>query len=94
MSDNLYNIEPQEFAILERHEVGNCITYVLEPISKPSCCPDCQDTNFIQHGINQRKARDLNEFNKLVGIVIKGHRYRCSRSRGLLPASQEDNASP
>ena len=77
MSDNLYNIEPKEFKVLERHEVGNCITYVLEPISKPTCCPDCQDTNFIQHGITSRKARDLNEFNKLVGLVIKGHRYRC-----------------
>ena len=77
MSDNLYNIEPKEFKVLERHEVGNCITYVLEPISKPTCCPDCQDTNFIQHGVQSRKARDLNEFNKLVGLVIKGHRYRC-----------------
>lgn len=77
MSDSLYNIEPKEFKVLERHEVGDSITYVLEPIIKPTCCPDCQDTNFIQHGINQRKARDLNEFNKLVGIVIKGHRYRC-----------------
>ena len=77
MSDNLYNIEPKEFKVLERHEVGNSITYVLEPISKPTCCPDCQDTNFIQPGITSRKARDLNEFNKLVGLVIKGHRYRC-----------------
>ena len=77
MSDSLYNIEPKEFKVLERHEVGDSITYVLEPIIKPTCCPDCQDANFIQHGINQRKARDLNEFNKLVGIVIKGHRYRC-----------------
>ena len=49
MSDNLYNIEPKEFKVLERHEVGDSITYVLEPIIKPTCCPDCQDTNFIQH---------------------------------------------
>lgn len=75
--DNLYNIEPKEFKVLERHEVGNCITYVLEPIEKPSNCPNCQDANIVQHGINQRKVRDLNEFNKLVGLVIKGHRYRC-----------------
>ena len=75
--DNLYNIEPKEFKVLERHEVGNCITYVLEPTEKPSTCPDCQDTNIVQHGINQRKVRDLNEYNKLVGLVIKGHRYRC-----------------
>lgn len=75
--DNLYNIEPKEFKVLERHEVGNCITYVLEPTEKPSNCPNCQDTDIVQHGINQRKVRDLNEFNKLVGLVIKGHRYRC-----------------
>jgi transposase len=75
--DTLYNIEPKEFKVLERHEVGNCITYVLEPTEKPSNCPDCQDTNIVQHGINQRKVRDLNEYNKLVGLVIKGHRYRC-----------------
>ena len=42
--DNLYNIEPKEFKVLERHEVGNCITYVLEPTEKPSNCPNCQDT--------------------------------------------------
>lgn len=77
MSDKLYNIEPKEFKVLERNELGNSITYTLEPINRPLYCPECHGTNFIQHGINQRKARDLNEFGKLVGLVIKGHRYRC-----------------
>ena len=77
MSDRLYNIEPKEFRVLERNEVGNSITYTLEPINRPLYCPDCHGTNFIQHGVNQRKARDLNEYGKLVGLVVKGHRYRC-----------------
>ena len=77
MSDKLYNIEPKEFKVLERHEVGNSITYVLEPITKPTECPNCHDTNFIQHGVKTRKVRDLNEFGKLVGLIINGHRYRC-----------------
>ena len=47
MSDKLYNIEPKEFKVLERHEVGNSITYVLEPITKPTECPNCHDTNFM-----------------------------------------------
>ena len=77
MSDKLYNIEPKEFKVLERHEVGNSITYVLEPITKPTECPNCHDTNFIQHGVKTRKVRDLNEFGKLVGLIVNGHRYRC-----------------
>lgn len=77
MSDRLYNIEPKEFRVLERNEVGSSITYTLEPINRPLYCPECHGTNFIQHGVNQRKARDLNEYGKLVGLVVKGHRYRC-----------------
>lgn len=77
MSDKLYNIEPKEFKVLERHEVGNSITYVLEPLNKPTECPNCHDTNFIQHGVKTRKVRDLNEYGKLVGLIVNGHRYRC-----------------
>ena len=77
MSDRFYNIEPKEFKVVERNEVGNSITYTLEPINRPLYCPDCHGTNFTQHGVNQRKARDLSEYGKLVGLVIKGHRYRC-----------------
>lgn len=77
MSDKLYNIEPHEFKVLERNEVGSSITYQLEPINRPLYCPECHGSNFIQHGINQRKARDLNEYGKMVGLVVNGHRYRC-----------------
>ena len=77
MSDRLYSIEPKEFKVLERNELGNSITYTLEPINRPLYCPECHGSNFIQHGVNQRKARDLSEYGKLVGLVIKGHRYRC-----------------
>lgn len=73
----LYNIEPKEFQILERVVIGNSIRYELEPIDRPKQCPQCKDNNIISHSKTKRKARDLNEFNHMVGIVINGHRYKC-----------------
>ena len=69
MSDKFYNIEPKEFKVVERNEVGNSITYTLEPINRPLYCPECHGTNFVQHGVNQRKARDLNEYGRMVPPV-------------------------
>ena len=73
----LYNIEPKEFQILERVVIGNSIRYELEPIDRPKQCPQCKDNNIISHSKTKRKARDLNEFNHMVGVVINGHRYKC-----------------
>lgn len=77
MEKKLYNIEPSEFVVIERTEIDNSITYQLEPLNSPKECPQCHDTNFIKHGATHRKARDLNEFGKMVGIVINGNRYLC-----------------
>lgn len=73
----LYNIEPKEFQILERVVIGDSIRYELEPIERPKQCPQCKDNNIVLHSKTKRKARDLNEFSKMVGIVINGHRYKC-----------------
>ena len=77
MKEHLYNIEPKEFTVLDRIEYGNNVRYELEPIERPKQCPQCKDNNIIIHGKTQRKVRDLNEFGKMVGIVIHGHRYKC-----------------
>ena len=77
MSDYLYNITPREFRILARNERMGNVTYYLEPLERPNKCPRCRRDDIILHGVNRRKARDLNEFEKKVGIIIKGHRYLC-----------------
>lgn len=38
MNFSLYNIDPQEFKIIDRHEVDDNITYDLEPTEEPSVC--------------------------------------------------------
>ena len=77
MEQQLYNIEPKEFKVLDRVEVDNNLRYELEPIQRPTQCPQCKDSNIVVQAKTQRKARDLNEFGKMVGIVINGHRYKC-----------------
>ena len=75
---NLYHITPKEFEIIDRIEVDDrSIRYELQPVNTPSSCPQCHCSDIIQHGTNTRKARDLSEFGKMVGLVINGHRYRC-----------------
>ena len=75
---NLYPIEPKEFEIIDRVAVDErSIRYELRPIKTPIYCPLCHSHDCVQHGNNTRKARDLNEFGKMVGLIINGHRYRC-----------------
>ncbi len=77
MDYSLYNIESNEFRILERHEDEDCITYDLEPIETPVVCPTCGFDNIKQNGKNTRRARDLSEHAKRVGLIIHSHRYFC-----------------
>mgnify|MGYP002624427137 CR=1 FL=1 len=77
MDNDLYNINPKEFKILDRQEYDQNVQYVLEAVSKPTECPVCGSDNFIGKGVNPRKARDMNEYDKLVGLIVNTHRYVC-----------------
>lgn len=78
MDTSLYNMEPKEFRIIDRHEVENNVTYDLEPVSDPDVCTTCGFDTLIQYGKSERKVRDLNEFSKHVGLLIHSHRYHCN----------------
>lgn len=78
MDTSLYNIEPQEFKIIDRHEVDNNVTYDLEPVNSPDVCSTCGFDTLIHYGTADRKVRDLNEFSKHVGLIIHSHRYHCN----------------
>ena len=77
MPQALYNISPQEFYVVERKEYGDNVQYTLEAVNKPAACPLCKSVNIIGKGVNERSARDLSEFGKLVGLQIRVHRYKC-----------------
>lgn len=77
MNFSLYNIDPQEFKIIDRHEVDDNITYDLEPTEEPSVCEICGFETIKKHGTAVRHARDLSEYAKKVGLVIHSHRYYC-----------------
>ena len=66
MKEQLYNIEPKEFIVADRIEHDNNVRYELQPTTRPKQCPFCKDNNIIIHGKTSRKARDLNEFGKMV----------------------------
>ncbi len=72
-----YNMVPQEFFINERVETENDITYHLEPLLSPDKCLQCGSYDFIRWGRKERKARDLNEGDKTVCLIINAFRYRC-----------------
>ena len=78
MDTSLYNIEPREFRIVDRHEVDNNVTYDLEPIESPEVCSTCGFDTLIHYGRADRKVRDLNEFSKHVGLIIHSHRFHCN----------------
>ncbi len=77
MDFSLYNIDPQEFRIIDRHEEDGNVTYDLEPIEEPESCPTCYSSSIKKHGTFQRSARDLSEYAKKVGLIIHTHRYKC-----------------
>lgn len=78
MDFSLYNIDPPEFRIIERFESEDGITYILSPSEKQEECPTCHSTDIIKWNSYTRKARDLSEHAKLVGLIINTHRYRCN----------------
>ena len=78
MDTSLYNIEPREFRIIDRHEVDNNVTYDLEPVDSPDVCSTCGFDALIHYGKADRKVRDLNEFSKHVGLIIHSHRFHCN----------------
>lgn len=73
-----YNISPSEFLIDNRDEFDNNVRYDLSSSKVCLCCPECGSVNFKKHGILHRKARDLSEYGKMVGLSIKAQRYICN----------------
>lgn len=71
-------LELDEFNILNKETTkdGDYI-YTVEAINKPQVCPTC-GARLHKHKKVQRKVRDLSHFGSRVGIIIEGHRYRCS----------------
>ena len=78
MDFSLYHIDPPEFQIIERHESDSSITYDLSPAVEPRECPICHSVDIVRWNSYARRARDLSEHAKLVGLVINTHRYRCN----------------
>ena len=73
-----FDIQPKEFyvqAILNTPDNG--LQYELVPICEKTRCDRCQSSNIIKHGNADRYIRDLSAHGKLVGLHIRGHRYRC-----------------
>lgn len=89
IDNGLYNINPKEFKIIDRQEYDNNVQYVLEAVNKPTECPVCGSDNFIGKGINLRKARDMNEYDKLVGLIVNTHRYVCKDCGNTWPDTFE-----
>lgn len=77
MHREYYTISPSEFLIENRTEFGDNVRYDLIPSKVCTGCPSCGSLNFIKHGVSNRKVRDLSEYGKRVGLVIKVHRYLC-----------------
>lgn len=77
MYRDYYNISPPEFLIDNREEFDENVRYDLSPSKVCLCCPVCGSVDFKKHGVLRRKVRDLSEYGKLVGLVIKVHRYMC-----------------
>ncbi len=78
MDFSLYNIDPQEFRIIDRNEVDGNITYDLEPAYDMGICPTCESDDINKRGTFTRKTRDLSEHAKKVGLIIHTHRYFCN----------------
>ena len=66
-----------EFKIVSTEENGNDIVYNVEPIAPNTDCPDCGSTNTVSNGSYNRFVRDLNCFDKHVGIRILGTKHKC-----------------
>ena len=76
--DNDYPLNLPEFTVLERRELPpNKVLYIVtpkNPISRE--CPNCGNKLHI-HKKSELKVRDLDEYGKEVGILIKADSYIC-----------------
>ena len=74
--DNDYPLNLPEFTVLERRELPpNKVLYIVtpkNPISRE--CPNCGNKLHI-HKKSELKVRDLDEYGKEVGILIKADSY-------------------
>lgn len=71
------HLDLPEFNIINRQESpSGVILYTVEPKEAPAKCPSCGGKLNIHKKV-ERKVKDLDEFGKQVGILVKGRSYIC-----------------
>ena len=66
-----------EFKVISIEENNDDILYNVEPIKEKIVCPECGSTNTVSNGTYIRYVRDLNFYNKRVGIKIFSSKHYC-----------------
>lgn len=66
-----------EFEVIDTILSEHDMTIVVKPKEEPKACYECGGTEYYKHGKSTRFVRDLNSFDKRVGIEIHTHRYKC-----------------
>lgn len=71
------HLDLPEFNVINRQESpSGVILYTVEPKEAPTKCPSCGGKLNIHKKV-ERKVKDLDEFGKQVGILVKGRSYIC-----------------
>ena len=69
------HLDLPEFNVINRQESpSGDILYTVEPKEAPAKCPSCGGKLNIHKKV-ERKVKDLDEFGKQVGILVKGRSY-------------------
>lgn len=80
MHMQIYEMEPHEFYVddVQVDENGD-YHYQLSHILEVEWCPLCGSFEIVKFGVKERKVRDINQFGKRVGIIIRNQRYKCNK---------------
>lgn len=66
-----------EFKVIEIQDNEHDILFTVEAIEPPKACYECGSISYYKHGKTDRFVRDRHFYDKRVGIIVKGNRYKC-----------------
>lgn len=77
----LPNLRFDEFREVDCLENDLDMEVFVEPVVSTSSikCPHCGSSITVSHGPEERFFRDLNMYNKRVGVAVRGRRYKCRK---------------
>ncbi len=76
-----------EIEIMSKNEAGGVVVYHIDHTAVPTKCPFCSSVNLSRFGVANRKMKDSPQYDIPVELVVKTHRYHCTKCGAVFTPS-------